>query len=87
MNENIIIRYLMREELDKKLSQDTPELHRLISVVSDAYDELLKVLDDNQKALLEKFKNALEEHDNEEIDRFFVEGFIAGINIGFAAKV
>jgi hypothetical protein len=67
MKSNIIIRYLIEEEIDKKLSSDTFELNRHIGIVSDAYDELLKVLDDNQKILLNKFKDALEAHDNEEI--------------------
>jgi len=86
MKGNIIIRYLIEEEIDKKLSTDTPELNRLIGIVSDAYDELLKALDENQKKLLDKFKDSLEAHNCEEVDRFFVEGFIAGINIGFASK-
>ena len=86
MNDNIIIRYLMDGEIDEKLSHDTPELNRLIGIVSDAYDELVKALDENQKKLLDKFKDSLEAYNCEEVDRYFVEGFIAGINIGFASK-
>ena len=86
MNDNIIIRYLMDGEIDKKLSHYTPELNKLIGIVSDAYDELVKALDENQKKLLDKFKDMLEDYNCEEVDRYFVEGFIAGLNIGFTSK-
>lgn len=86
MSKNIIVDYLLHGELDLKMSRATDESVRLIGIVSDAYDALLAVLTDEQKALLEKFKSALEDHQCEEVDHFFAEGFKAGVLMGLEMK-
>lgn len=86
MSKNIIVDYLLHGELDLKMSRATDECVRLIGIVSDAYDALLAALTEEQKVLLEKFKSALEDHQCEEVDNFFAEGFKAGMLVGMEIK-
>ena len=86
MVDNAILKYLMYDEAEKRLTIDTPKLSSLMGIVSDSYDELIAVLTDSQKSLLDKFRDALENYHFEENYRYFIEGFKAGFNIVLAAK-
>ena len=64
------------------LMKMTDEEHRLISIVSDTYDELINELTPKQKELHDKFIDARDGACCEEADTHYVEGFKLGLLIG-----
>jgi hypothetical protein len=86
MYNSIILDYILNGEIERRISKDTPKLNKIMGNVSDYYDELIAALDENQKQLLDKFRNELDEYSAEESYSYFEQGFKAGFNIAIAAK-
>ena len=57
-----------------------------MGIVADLDEELCKMLNEEQKNLLKKFQDALDDHNFEECMNYFTEGFKAGMLFGIKAK-
>jgi len=86
MPKNIIADYLLNAALDLKLTKDTDEANRLISIVCEIYEEFVALLSPEQKLLYEKYCNAKDDYTDAVLNRHFSEGFKAGILFGMEIK-
>lgn len=86
MDRNVVLKYLLDNELDKRISTPNAITSELMGKVIEVYEKLSAMLSGELLKMLDDYKDCLDAYHAEEILNDISQSFLAGMDFGLALK-